>query len=260
MGRRRLPIVVAAAVLAAAAGIVAAADGAADELPRHSPEVERWRPLVERYWTQYGYGDEVDYALMVMFGESWGVPTAQHPDSRASGLFQHLPRYWPDRSVAAGWAGADIFDPEANIAVAAWLRATSPSHGWRHWEATHVWYPPGSFGPDTHWDGRRYVNMGGGHVSRGGGPVVTDPPPRLELSKGNGRTGEAVGPGDTLIWVYEITNPGDDDLWSLYLWDDALGELGCASHLPAGETVTCIATQAAEPGSVSYTHLTLPTN
>lgn len=59
-----------------------------------------------------------------------------NPYSGASGLFQHMPYYWPARAEKAGWAGADIFDPEANIAVSAWLVLRSEREGkgsWAHW-------------------------------------------------------------------------------------------------------------------------------
>jgi hypothetical protein len=49
----------------------------------------------------------------------------------ASGLFQHLASMWPERSAAAGWSGADVFDPVANTAVAAWL--VYDFGGWSHW-------------------------------------------------------------------------------------------------------------------------------
>ncbi len=88
--------------------------------------VEQWRPLVETYFA----ADQVARAMRIMACESGGVPTAKNPGSSASGLFQHLGRYWSSRSVAAGWAGASIWDPEANIAVAAWLQRTG---GWSHW-------------------------------------------------------------------------------------------------------------------------------
>lgn len=227
--------------------------GRADTSPHH-PDVERWRPLVERYWTQYGYGDEVDFALMVMWGESWGVPTAQHPGSKASGLFQHLPIYWENRSAAAGWAGASIWDPEANIAVAAWLRATSPENGWRHWEATHVAYPPGSFGPDTHWENGRYVSMGGGAISTGGftpaaAPAASRPAISVTKTADGPRDPPEIGVGDDVRWTFEVTNTGDVDLWSVYLWDDGLGELACdADALPIGSSVACTAVEPAELG------------
>lgn len=88
-------------------------------------EVEAWRPLVERYFTPA----DTETALCLIWHESRGDPGAVNPSSGASGLFQHLPRFWDERSQAAGWSGASIFDPEANVAVAAWLRAD----GWQHW-------------------------------------------------------------------------------------------------------------------------------
>lgn len=94
--------------------------------------VEQWRGLVSAYFAP---GD-VDLALRIMGCESGGNPNAKNPTSSASGLFQHLGRFWADRSVRAGWSGADIFDPEANIAVAAWLR----NDGWHHWNPSrHCW-------------------------------------------------------------------------------------------------------------------------
>lgn len=95
--------------------------------------VEQWRTLVERYFQP----EDVDLALRVIGCESGGNPSIKHPNSSASGLFQHLGRFWPERSVKAGWSGADIFDPEANVAVAAWLRY---SDGWHHWNPSrHCW-------------------------------------------------------------------------------------------------------------------------
>jgi hypothetical protein len=88
-------------------------------------EVERWRPVVDTYFAE----DRVDWALRIMECESRGDPNAKNPNSSASGLFQHLARLWPDRAAAAGWADADVFDPFANIAVAAWLLENGgPSH------------------------------------------------------------------------------------------------------------------------------------
>lgn len=87
--------------------------------------VEEWSFLISKYFQP---GD-VPWAMRVMACESGGDPNAKNPTSTASGLFQHLASYWDGRSVAAGWGGADIFDPEANVAVAAWLFYTGgPSH------------------------------------------------------------------------------------------------------------------------------------
>jgi hypothetical protein len=88
--------------------------------------VEEWRPLVAQFFPI----DLVDLALLVISCESGGDPGATNPYSGAAGLFQHMPRYWSQRSSDAGWPAADIYDPSANVAVAAWLVATD---GWRHW-------------------------------------------------------------------------------------------------------------------------------
>ena len=62
-----------------------------------------------------------------------GDPDAKNPNSSASGLMQHLTRYWPDRSTRAGYPDADVFDPNANIWVSAWLALAAPEGGWQHW-------------------------------------------------------------------------------------------------------------------------------
>ncbi len=96
--------------------------------------VETWRPLVEAHFAP----TDVARALRVIGCESSGDPDAKNPRSSASGLFQHLGRFWPERSVKAGLAGADIFDPEANVAVAAWL--VYQGGGWSHWNPSrHCW-------------------------------------------------------------------------------------------------------------------------
>lgn len=92
-----------------------------------SAAVDRWRPLVE-YWFPPG---EVEKALRVIWCESRGNPDAVNPAStQASGLFQHLPEFWPQRSQAAGFPGSSIFNPTANVGVAAWLVNRD---GWGHW-------------------------------------------------------------------------------------------------------------------------------
>ena len=87
--------------------------------------VERWRPIVASYFPE----DRVDWALRIIECESHGDPEAKNPRSTASGLFQHLASLWDERTAAAGWDGADVFDPFANIAMAAWLYETGgPGH------------------------------------------------------------------------------------------------------------------------------------
>lgn len=93
------------------------------------PGAEGWRPLVEAYFEP---GD-VDRAIRIMACESNGDPRARNPWSGASGLFQHMPRYWSERTSAAGFPGASIFDPEANVAAAAYLLYDYPGGGWHHW-------------------------------------------------------------------------------------------------------------------------------
>jgi hypothetical protein len=91
--------------------------------------VERWRPVVAIYFPE----DRVDWALRIIQCESHGDPLAKNPTSTASGLFQHLASLWDERAIAAGWGNADVLDPFANIAVAAWLLDTG---GPGHWVCT----------------------------------------------------------------------------------------------------------------------------
>lgn len=96
--------------------------------------VERWRPAVTEAVFAFG-GDDADVHrfLRIMQCESAGLPDAKNPNSSASGLMQHLTRYWPDRAERAGMPGADVFDPAANIWVSAWLALAAPEGGWQHW-------------------------------------------------------------------------------------------------------------------------------
>ncbi len=91
-----------------------------------------WRPLVAAHFPAY----LVEEALAVVWCESTGNPTAYNTSSGASGLFQHLAKYWAARSSKAGVPGADIMDPTANVLVAAWLVRTSLEADigpWAHW-------------------------------------------------------------------------------------------------------------------------------
>lgn len=97
-----------------------------------SPDIERWRPIVEEYFPI----DQVDDALAVMDCESEGDPRAENRRSRAAGLFQFLNRTWSHASAAAGFDGASAFEPEASIAAAAWLVGDSLDRGndaWQQW-------------------------------------------------------------------------------------------------------------------------------
>ena len=96
-------------------------DPALDQDGEFTWQVERWRPVVEMYFPS---------DLRIIECESHGDPEAKNPNSSASGLFQHLARLWPQRAAEAGFADADVFDPFANIAVAAWLLEHG---GTSHW-------------------------------------------------------------------------------------------------------------------------------
>jgi len=96
--------------------------------------VEQWRPMAATAVFHFG-GDagDVHRFLRIMQCESGGDPDAKNPNTSASGLMQHLTRFWDDRSERAGRPGADVFDPEANIWVSAWLALAAPEGGWKHW-------------------------------------------------------------------------------------------------------------------------------
>lgn len=96
------------------------------------PDVERWRPLVATYFPT----DLLDEALSVMECESRGDPDAENPFSTASGLYQFIASTWNWASANAGFTGVSVFDPEANIATAAFLVEYSVDRGlpaWQHW-------------------------------------------------------------------------------------------------------------------------------
>ncbi|HEY7704940.1 MAG TPA: transglycosylase SLT domain-containing protein [Acidimicrobiia bacterium] len=95
------------------------------------PSVERWRQLVAAYFP----ASRVNEALAVIDCESRGDPEAYNPSSGAAGLFQFLPGTWAVASVKAGFTGASVFEPEANIASADWLTYYYQSRGKPYWAA-----------------------------------------------------------------------------------------------------------------------------
>ncbi len=94
------------------------------------PGTEPWVALVQAHFN----GADVQRALNVMYCESRGDSGATNSYSGAAGLFQHLPKYWDERSTNAGYAGESIYDPNANVGVAAWL--VYYGGGWKHWNAS----------------------------------------------------------------------------------------------------------------------------
>lgn len=98
------------------------------------PGTEPWISLIEAYFAPA----DVQRALDVMWCESRGDANATNPSSGAAGLYQHLPGFWDERSANAGFAGASIYDPTANTAVAAWL--VYAGGGWQHWNpSAYCW-------------------------------------------------------------------------------------------------------------------------
>ncbi|NOY56418.1 MAG: transglycosylase SLT domain-containing protein [Actinobacteria bacterium] len=108
---------------------------AATSPPARAASVETRKPLsseeARSIIALFFKPQDVDTAFAIAKCESSLDPTAVNGSSKASGLFQQLPRYWTERATAAGWDGADIFDPYANTAVAAWLKYYAG--GWSHW-------------------------------------------------------------------------------------------------------------------------------
>lgn len=89
--------------------------------------VERWRPLVERYFDKYSHlvrhrhirAAEVETALRIIYRESRGYPQARN------GAFCGLFQVWRSH-----FRGRDPFRPISNIATAAMLWSRT---GWTAW-------------------------------------------------------------------------------------------------------------------------------
>ena len=91
------------------------------------------RELIEAYLKPEDHA----WAEEVAFCESSAQPDdvfsfAVNRSSRAAGWFQHLPKFWEERTEAAGIAGASIADPVAQVQVAAYLLYET-SGGRHHW-------------------------------------------------------------------------------------------------------------------------------
>lgn len=82
------------------------------------------RALVAAYFT----AKDINKAVRVAWCESRFNPQSSDLRTGAIGIFHHLPRYWAERSTAAGFPGAQATDPEASIAAAAW--AVYNGGGW----------------------------------------------------------------------------------------------------------------------------------
>ena len=61
---------------------------------------------------------------------SWDIGSTEVSSALAVGWFQHLAKYWVERSEKAGFKDYDPFNGRANVAVAAWLYYSSGVHHW----------------------------------------------------------------------------------------------------------------------------------
>ncbi len=74
------------------------------------------RALVTLYFDRA----DVNRAVRIAWCESRFDPGSVNLRTGGVGLFQHLPRYWAERSSEAGFGGYPATDPEASTAAAAW--------------------------------------------------------------------------------------------------------------------------------------------
>ncbi len=93
--------------------------------------VEQWRETVAQWFSP----QHVDEALLVMWCESRGDPSAKNRRSTASGLFQMLKGWWGGGYGSSAVPVFDPFDPVLNIRYASVIfYAHSPE--WRDWRAS----------------------------------------------------------------------------------------------------------------------------
>ncbi len=98
------------------------------------PAVEQWRNTVTTAILNYGGpASDTDRFLRIMQCESRGQPDATNTSSGAAGLMQHMPQYWEQRAISAGYAGSSPYNSTANINVSAWLIYQASGGGWQHW-------------------------------------------------------------------------------------------------------------------------------
>jgi len=97
----------------------------------HPPAVEQWRSLVQQFFPSH----RVEEALRIINCESNGDPDAVNPYSGAAGLFQFLPSTWASTAPKAGYPDASPYQPEANVASAAWLANRYEELGLYYWQA-----------------------------------------------------------------------------------------------------------------------------
>ena len=91
-------------------------------------------PTLGELINEYFKPEDRALARQIAFCESSGqthhVGSEVVSDALAVGWFQHLAKYWAERSERAGWGDYHPFHGRANVAVAAWLFYSSGIHHW----------------------------------------------------------------------------------------------------------------------------------
>jgi hypothetical protein len=124
----------------------------------YPPAVERWRPLVEKYFR----GSDVEKALYVIQHESGGNPSikASVPSEQSWGLFQAN----IGGGLGTGYTVEQLKDPETNIRIAA--QAVYGGSGWSPW------------GEGVTYKGQKFGALGNNpYPSNSSGRGFTAPPP-----------------------------------------------------------------------------------
>ena len=91
--------------------------------------------LINRFFREPDRSWARKVAFCESSGQTYHTGSAEVSSALAVGWFQHMAKYWTERSTAAGWTGYGIFNGEANVAVAAWLYYTS---GPQHWNPSRT--------------------------------------------------------------------------------------------------------------------------
>lgn len=92
--------------------------------------------LIDRYFLPADRAWAQQVAFCESSAQTHHTGSAVVSSALAVGWFQHLAKYWEERSVKAGVPGANPFDTEANVAVAAWL--LYEGGGVRHWNPSRT--------------------------------------------------------------------------------------------------------------------------
>ena len=91
-------------------------------------------PTLGELINEYFKPEHHELAHKIVFCESSGlshhIGSTEVSSALAVGWFQHLAKYWQDRSEKAGFKDHDPFNGRANVGVAAWLFYSSGIHHW----------------------------------------------------------------------------------------------------------------------------------